>query len=59
MTNQAGKGSRYRPVDAAKYAAGYVQAFPGYRRHTRYKAKRPPRADCIVCRRLWREALLK
>jgi len=51
----AGKGSRYRPVDPKKYEEGYSRVFGKCSVHPKYKATHPPKEDCIVCRRLWRE----
>lgn len=55
----AGKGDRYRPVDQAKYKANYEAAFSQCSLHPDYHAHEYPEADCIVCRRLWREAQLR
>jgi hypothetical protein len=51
----AGKGDWLRPVDHERYAANYDAAFGKCKDHPDYKVIRPPTADCIVCRRLWRE----
>lgn len=52
------KGDWYRPVDRSAYDANYAATFNKCSDHPTYEAKREPTADCIVCRRLWREAQL-
>lgn len=54
-----GKGDRPRPVDDDRYRENFDRAFGKCSEHPNYKAKRKPTADCMVCRRLWREAQLK
>jgi hypothetical protein len=53
-----GKGDRQRRVDIDKYRKGFDAAFNRCSDHPTYKVLRPPTADCIVCRRLWRERSL-
>ncbi len=53
-----GKGDRQRPSDINKYRTGYAAAFSTCPDHPDYKVLRKPTADCIVCRRLWRERQL-
>ena len=55
----AGKGDRYRLVDIVLWCRNFDAAFSTCRFHPKYKAKRKPRADCVICRRLWREAQLR
>ena len=57
--NVAGKGDKIRPFDREKYATNYDRIFGKCPDHPAYKAKRKPTVDCIVCRRLWREAQVK
>ncbi len=53
-----GKGDRQRPVDIDKYRKNYDATFGRCPEHPTYKILQPPTADCIVCRRLWRERKL-
>lgn len=53
------KGDRYRYVDPIRFAKGYDAVFNKCSEHPMYRVLHPPYDDCIVCRRLWREARLK
>lgn len=53
-----GKGDHQRPVNIGRFGDNYDAAFGTCKDHPTYKALRPPTADCIVCRRLWRERKL-
>jgi hypothetical protein len=55
---EGGKGDRQRVTDIDKYRGNYAKAFGYCAVHPTYKALRPPTADCVVCRRLWRERKL-
>lgn len=55
----AGKGDGRRRLDESKFRENYDKVFGHCNDHLDYKAEAPPTADCIVCRRLWREAQLK
>ena len=52
------KGSHRRPGNDDQYRKNYAFTFTKCDEHPNYKAEHPPTADCIVCRRLWREAEL-
>ncbi len=53
-----GKGDRQRPVDIDKFRKGFDAAFSECPYHPLYNVLHKPIADCIVCRRLWRERQL-
>lgn len=54
-STSSGKGDRARTVDQDAYHRGYAEAFGRCTDHPKYKVLRKPKADCVVCRRLWRE----
>lgn len=53
---QAGKGSNPRTNSTnEKFRKNFDDTFNKCSTHPRYRGKCKPRANCAVCRRLWRE----
>lgn len=57
--HNAGKGDKPRPVDKKQFNDNFDRAFSSCSAHPDFPGTMPPTADCIVCRRMFREWQLK